>query len=143
VKNRIPESNPGKAAKNPRVTEVLTDGWGCPSPGRTGRPAVQAARSKGSFLNGLIRKVFPKLVKSLHNRKIIKDRLERIRQLRNRVFHHERIIHREDLASQHGTIIETLGGISPELSEMALKLDRFADTHKAGIDGLFLRAQVI
>ena len=87
-----------------------------------------------NFLPRGIKKVFPKLVKSLHNRKIIKARLERIRQLRNRVFHHERIIHWVDLTSQHDTIIENLGCISPELAEMAVKLDRFRETHKAGID---------
>lgn len=86
------------------------------------------------FLPGGIKKVFPRLVKSLHNRKDIKARLESIRQLRNRVFHHERIIHWKDLPEQHGHIIETLGWISPELSEMALKLDRFLQTHKDGIE---------
>jgi hypothetical protein len=86
------------------------------------------------FLPGGIKKVFPALVKSLHNRKDIKARLETIRQLRNRVFHHERIIHWKDLPDQHAKIIETIGWISPELAEMALKLDRFSETHKAGID---------
>jgi len=85
------------------------------------------------FLPAGIKKVFPQLVKSLHNRKGIKARLERIRQLRNRVFHHERIIHWKDLPDQHAGIIETLGWVSPELSEMVLKLDRFLETHKAGI----------
>ncbi|MCJ7543408.1 MAG: hypothetical protein MUP47_02400 [Phycisphaerae bacterium] len=85
------------------------------------------------FLPRGIKRVFPGLVKSLHNRKIIKARLEGIRQLRNRVFHHERVIHWKDLPDQHAHIIETIGWISPELSEMALKLDRFLETHRAGI----------
>ncbi len=85
------------------------------------------------FLPRGIKKVFPELAKSLHNRKKLKARLEQIRQLRNRVFHHERIIHWKDLQAQHGRIIETISWISPELSEMALKLDRFLETHEAGI----------
>ncbi len=86
------------------------------------------------FLPRGIKKVFPALPKSQHNRKRIKARLERIRQLRNRVFHHERVIHWKDLADQHADIMETIGWISPELADMALKLDRFAETHEAGID---------
>lgn len=89
---------------------------------------------KTKFLPRGIRQVFPGLAKSLHNRKGIKSRLEIIRQLRNRVSHHERVIHWKDLPAQHAHIIETIGWISPELSEMALKLDRFLETHKAGID---------
>jgi hypothetical protein len=87
---------------------------------------------KTSFLPRGIKKVFPELPKSQHNRKKIKSRLEGIRILRNRVFHHERIIHWTDLENQHGRIIETIGWISPELEEMSLKLDRFMETHKAG-----------
>ena len=86
------------------------------------------------FLPRGIKKVFPGLPKSLHNRKNIKARLEQIRQLRNRVFHHERIIHWNDLLCQHARIVETIAWISPELSDMALKLDRVLEIHKAGID---------
>jgi len=89
---------------------------------------------KTDFLPGGIKKVFPELVKSLHRRKFIKGRLDKIRHLRNRVFHHERIIHWKDLTQQHADIIEALGWISPELAEMAQKLDRFLEIHKAGID---------
>ena len=86
------------------------------------------------FLPGGLKKVFPALVKSMHNRKFVKARLERVRQLRNRVFHHERVIHWKDLPQQHADIIEIISWIGPELAEMALKLDRFLETHKAGID---------
>ena len=86
------------------------------------------------FLPRGIKMVFPGMPKSLHNRKRIKAHLESIRQLRNRVFHHERIIHWKDLPDQHAHIIESIGWISPELFEMALKLDRFLETHKLGID---------
>jgi len=86
------------------------------------------------FLPKGIKKVFPDLPKSQHRRKTIKARLERIRQLRNRVFHHERIIHWKDLEAQHGQIIQTIQWISPELAEMALRLDRFLQTYRAGIE---------
>lgn len=86
------------------------------------------------FLPGGIKKVFPRMPKSLHNRKHIKAGLERIRQLRNRVFHHERVIHWKDLPQQHADVLRTLGWMSPEVADMALKLDRFHETHAAGVD---------
>jgi len=61
-------------------------------------------------------------------------RWNRVRSLRNRVFHHERILHWEDLSDQHATMIQTIGWISPELREMAEALDRFTPIHSAGID---------
>jgi hypothetical protein len=61
-------------------------------------------------------------------------RLNKIRELRNRVFHHERIIHWNDLDAQHAGIVELIGWISPELRDLALALDRYTPVRKAGID---------
>ncbi len=61
-------------------------------------------------------------------------RWNQIRTLRNRVFHHERIIHWADLSDQHASMIEVIGWISPELREMAEALDRFTMIHSAGIE---------
>jgi len=85
-----------------------------------------------SLLKG-IRDIFPQLSNRLRNPKFIKSRLDTIRHLRNRVFHHERIVHWKDLPEQHGRLIETIGWISPELCEMALKLDRFLETYTHGV----------
>ena len=57
-----------------------------------------------------------------------------IRDMRNRVFHHERIIHWADLNQQHEQMLETIHWISPELQEMALALDRFSEIRKQGLD---------
>jgi len=80
-----------------------------------------------------IKIVFPHLVKSRHRRKEIKRVLEEIRYLRNRVFHHERIVHWSDLPEQHRSIIEVIGWASPEAQEMARALDRFAETRSRGL----------
>lgn len=85
------------------------------------------------FLPKGIKGVFRHMPKQLHNRHRIKRRLEQIRNLRNRVFHHERIIHWTDLEQQHEGILEVIGWISPELSEMAKTLDRFLIVRRAGI----------
>jgi hypothetical protein len=84
------------------------------------------------FLPRGIRRVFPKLPKSQHNRRFVKRRLERIRELRNRVFHHERVVHWKDLAEQHSQIIEVIYWVSPELAELSQRLDRFARVHRQG-----------
>jgi hypothetical protein len=86
------------------------------------------------FLPRGIKGVFPYLPKSQHNRKKIKARLDRIRNLRNRVFHHERIIHWKDLEEQHRLIIEFIGFINPELMHLAEYGDRFGNIRKEGLD---------
>ena len=59
-------------------------------------------------------------------------RWQRIRNLRNRVFHHERIIHWADLNQQHEQMLETVRWLSPDLHEMASVLDRFTEIRTAG-----------
>ena len=85
------------------------------------------------FLPSGIKGVFPYLPKSLHNRKDRKADLEEIRQLRNRVFHHERIIHWKDLDSRHQQIHDVLGWLNPSLRHMAQAVDRFTELRSAGL----------
>jgi hypothetical protein len=56
-----------------------------------------------------------------------------IRDLRNRVFHHERILHWTDLNARHQAILEMISWISPGLHDLAIALDRFAALRKAGL----------
>jgi len=63
----------------------------------------------------------------------LNQRWRRIRELRNRVFHHERIIHWADLEAQHTEILRVIGWISPELQEMAQALDRFTEIRQQGV----------
>ncbi len=60
-------------------------------------------------------------------------RWQRIRDLRNRVFHHERIIHWTDLDAQHAAILEVIGWINPPLRDFARVLDRYAAIRQAGL----------
>jgi hypothetical protein len=70
---------------------------------------------------------------SQRTRKTLSTRFNRIRTLRNRIFHHGRIIHWKDLPQQHTEILEAIGWISPELKELTEKLDTFPATYAAGI----------
>ena len=78
----------------------------------------------------LLRRVLPRLPKRIdghhgNQRHAVYSRLTHIRKLRNRVFHHERILHWTDLEQQHTAMLETLAWISPELQSLAPIADRF------------------
>ncbi len=87
-----------------------------------------------SFMPKSIKYVFPNLPKREHNRKHLKRRLDDIRILRNRVFHHERICHWKDLRSKHEEILEVIRWCSNEVHELATKQDWFIEIHTRGID---------
>jgi hypothetical protein len=57
-----------------------------------------------------------------------------IRDLRNRVFHHERILHWKDLDARHRGILEIIAWMSPELRQMAFALDRFSVIRQQGLN---------
>jgi Abi-like protein len=86
-----------------------------------------------SFLPSGIKAVFPYLPKSLHKRKDRKNDLEHIRSLRNRVFHHERIVHWKDLDAQHELILQVISWLSPELRQMTIAIERFQSIRNAGL----------
>ncbi len=81
----------------------------------------------------LLEPVFPYWPKEQRTRRNVYARLDRIRRLRNRVFHHEPIWHWRDLAEQHGLILETIGWISPAMVEMTRLLDRFPRVYTEGV----------
>lgn len=85
------------------------------------------------FLPGGIKAVFPHMPKSLHKRKDRKNDLEDIRTLRNRVFHHERIVHWRNLDAQHDLILTVIGWISPPLRQVTHALERYQAVRAAGL----------
>lgn len=60
-------------------------------------------------------------------------RWQKVRDLRNRVFHHERILHWRDLEAQHLQILQLIGWINPELEALTRMLDRFSATRSLGL----------
>lgn len=78
-------------------------------------------------------RVFHSAPKSQRDFRSLNRRFTLLRELRNRVFHHERLIHWADLDSRHLAMLETIGWISAELQELAIVLDRFPSMRKAGI----------
>ena len=80
----------------------------------------------------LLPDVFPHAPRRLRARKGISKRVDRIRRLRNRVFHHEPVWHLPDLEEQHHLILETIGWINPAMLEMTRLLDRFDSVYTRG-----------
>jgi len=77
--------------------------------------------------------VFPYAPRCEKDLRKIDYRWKRIRDLRNRVFHHERIIHWKDLDLQYEAIIEVIGWISPEMHLMSERLGRFKSIRSQGL----------
>jgi hypothetical protein len=91
------------------------------------------AHASSGIGHRLANKVFIHAPRRQRNLKTLDQRWKRIRDLRNRVFHHERILHWADLDKQHSEILEAIHWISPELAELSKTLDRYTQTRQAGL----------
>lgn len=76
-----------------------------------------------------LKSVLPKAPKSVRTRSKIQNKLEAVRRLRNRVFHHEPIAHFNDLAIQYRDMLELLGWFSPEAMNHVGHICRFYAVH--------------
>ncbi len=77
---------------------------------------------------------FPYAPRAERDLRKLDARWKRIRDLRNRVFHHERIIHWTDLDAQHTALLEVIEWASPELRQMAVALDRYTAIRRQGLN---------
>lgn len=64
------------------------------------------------------------------SRKQIHTRFNQIRDLRNRVFHHEELWRRQSLERDHEQIHEAIGWISPTLQQAILSVDSFPEVFR-------------
>lgn len=84
---------------------------------------------------GLLPTTFHAVPRRHRTRAALQPRLERTRQLRNRIFHHEPIWNWSNpaLAPQHAEILETLHWLNPAIAETIGLLDRFPAVHRDGL----------
>lgn len=80
----------------------------------------------------LIKPCFPYMPRHLRTRKNILGRFEKIRRLRNRIFHHEPIWFWENLENQHKDILEAISWIEPAARDFVTIIDRFPSVYKTG-----------
>lgn len=84
----------------------------------------------------LFKLMFPHLPKSQKNRAHLSKELNRIRFLRNRVFHHEPIWHWKDLPQQHTQILNLIHGLSPAVSQYLNLFDHFSQSYCKGRENI-------
>jgi len=73
----------------------------------------------------LIKPVFPRLPKAMRAIRTVEKNINQMRQLRNRVFHHEPIWHWRDLRQKHEVGTRLVNGLNPELGDQLDTIDRF------------------
>ena len=75
---------------------------------------------------------FPGIPRNQRQRPTIYKRYNQLRQLRNRVFHHETIWNRVTLSSDYRKLCEAIGWISPEMADACALVDRFDHVRQQG-----------
>lgn len=91
------------------------------------------AHNRTGLSHHIAKTVFSHAPKPERNAAKLDARWLAIRDLRNRVFYHERILHWKDLDQRHLNIAQITAWISPELANYAKSLDRFAAVRNAGL----------
>ena len=84
----------------------------------------------------LLKTAFPHMPKRIRKRQTLSKRFHKIRNLRNRIFHHEPIWYWQDLKQQHQQIIEAIGWIEPAAKEIITLIDRFPEIHQTGTENI-------
>jgi hypothetical protein len=99
------------------------------------------SRYDNAYWRGLLRPMLPHLPASLRMHHKLSRRFNKIRRLRNRVFHYEPIWHWRDLEQQHGLILETIGAISPCMRATVETIDRFPNVYAKPLSGYQMEVQ--
>lgn len=89
--------------------------------------------SQSSFQSFIIKTALKDMPKNLRNTKSIQSIFEKMRLLRNRVSHYERLIHWKDLTQQHKQLLECIKWLSPVSFELAIKINCFDKIIQDGI----------
>ena len=90
------------------------------------------ARYENILWPGLLRTAFPHMPNYMRTRRTVLNRMNRIRALRNRVFHYEPIWNDHSLSQKHGEIKEAIGWLSPSMLKAAEMFDRFPSVFGLG-----------
>lgn len=80
----------------------------------------------------LIPVAFPNLPAPQRKRSVLSGRFRAIKELRNRVFHHEPIWHWKDLEQRHDELLEAIGWMNSSWCQSLATMDRFPTVLKQG-----------
>ena len=79
-----------------------------------------------------LKNAFRRIPKRKRQRQIIHQQYNRIRELRNRVFHYEPICDDQYLPSRYGEVKRGLHWLNPRMVDVLKWYDRFPDVHANG-----------
>ncbi|MBM7112713.1 hypothetical protein [Archangium primigenium] len=80
----------------------------------------------------LLKSVFPHMTRSLRTRHRVAERMHQVRNLRNRVFHHEPIWRWRDLPQKYSELKEAIGWFEPALLRILPGAHVFDEIHSRG-----------
>lgn len=82
----------------------------------------------------LLKACFPAMPRALRTRANLSKRFQRVRVLRNRIFHHEPVWYWQDLPQQHADILEAVAWIEPAARDLVVAVDQFPTVYGVGLD---------
>lgn len=84
----------------------------------------------------LLKECFPYMPRAIRTRATVSKRFQKIRILRNRIFHHEPIWHWRDLSEQHADILEAIGWIEKAAGDLLAAVDNFPAVYSTGLNNI-------
>lgn len=90
------------------------------------------ARFWQAFRQATLRQAFPQVPRRERQRVTIHAHFNAIRELRNRVFHHEPLFDDALLRQRHGDVYRAIHWINPKMVDHTKPFDRFPDVYRQG-----------
>lgn len=84
------------------------------------------------FWPALLGSAFPNIPRRLRTRKVLASRFHEVRQLRNRIFHHEPIWNQGDPRAKFRRLCETIDWFDPSLLALLPSMDAVDELHRLG-----------
>ena len=83
----------------------------------------------------LLKRAFPAMPRRIRTRRFLSKRLNQVRKLRNRVFHHESILNWKNpgLLEQHAQILDLIQWMNPAAHDTVVLFDRFPTVYSSGM----------
>ena len=85
-----------------------------------------------NLLLPILSSTFQNMPRKLRTRRVLAKRVDDIRKLRNRVFHHEPVWNMPDLITRHQNVLEAIGWMNPRMQQYMSVIDRFERVFQEG-----------
>lgn len=79
--------------------------------------------------NRYVKQIFPNIPKNMAIRKRLSERINTIKNLRNKVFHYDTIIKMENLSQIHREVLEMIYWLNKEIYDLTIEFDEFENVY--------------